>query len=65
MLFTVLLNIFFTRGETVLVDWWIIHIYLEGAMTAVFMVVRITVIIIGTSMFMTYTIHANCADRRH
>ena len=55
MLFTVLLNIFFTRGKTVLVDWWIIHIYLEGVMTAVFMVVRITVIIIGTSMFMTYT----------
>ena len=55
MLFTVVLNIFFTRGETMLLDWWIFRIYLEGVMTAVFMVLRISVIIIGTSMFLTYT----------
>ncbi len=55
MLFTVALNIFFTRGETLLVDWWIIHIYLEGILTAVSMVLRITAIIIGTTMFLTYT----------
>ncbi|MBR6708293.1 MAG: energy-coupling factor transporter transmembrane protein EcfT [Clostridia bacterium] len=55
MLFTVVLNVFFTRGETLLLDWWIFRVYLEGVMTAVFMVLRITVIIIGTSMFLTYT----------
>ncbi len=55
MLFTVALNIFFTRGETLLVDWWIIEIYLEGVLTALSMVLRITVIIIGTTMFLTYT----------
>lgn len=55
MLFTVVLNIFFTKGDTLLISWWVIEIYLEGVMTAVFMVVRITVIIIGTSMFLTYT----------
>lgn len=55
MLFTVVLNIFFTRGETILFDKWIIHIYLEGVLTAVSMVLRITAIIIGTTMFLTYT----------
>ncbi len=55
MLFTVVLNVFFTSGETLLVSWWIIEIYLEGLMTAIFMVLRITVIIVGTSMFLTYT----------
>ncbi|MBR7185466.1 MAG: energy-coupling factor transporter transmembrane protein EcfT, partial [Clostridia bacterium] len=55
MLFTVVLNIFFTRGDTLLVEWWIIRIYLEGILTAVSMVLRITVIIIGSTMFLTYT----------
>lgn len=55
MLFTVVLNIFFTRGETLLFDKWIFHIYLEGVLTAVSMVLRITAIIIGTTMFLTYT----------
>ena len=55
MLFTVVLNIFFTRGEILLFDRWFIHIYLEGVLTAVSMVLRITAIIIGTTMFLTYT----------
>ncbi|MBQ2766973.1 MAG: energy-coupling factor transporter transmembrane protein EcfT [Clostridia bacterium] len=55
MLFTVVLNVFLTRGETLLIDFWIIHIYLEGVLTALSMVLRITVIIIGTGMFLTYT----------
>ena len=36
-------------------DWWIIKIYYEGIMNAVFIGVRIVVLIIGTSIFMTYT----------
>lgn len=55
MLFTVVLNVFLTRGETLLVEFWIIRIYLEGVLTAVSMVLRITVIIVGTGMFLTYT----------
>ncbi|MBE6574809.1 MAG: energy-coupling factor transporter transmembrane protein EcfT [Ruminococcaceae bacterium] len=55
MLFTVVLNIFLTRGETLLVEFWVIRIYLEGILTAVSMVLRITVIIVGTGMFLTYT----------
>ena len=53
--FTVLINVFWTKGETLLFEWRFIHIYLEGVMNAVFMLIRIFVLIIGTSLFLTYT----------
>ena len=54
--FTSLLNVFFTKGETLLTPegFWI-RIYAEGLWNALFMVVRITSLIIGTSIFLTYT----------
>ncbi len=55
LLFTVILNIFWTTGDTLLFEWKFIHIYLEGVMNAVFMIVRIVTLIVGTSMFLTYT----------
>lgn len=55
MAFTALINVFFTGGETVLVEWKFIHIYLEGVYQALFMVTRIVVLILGTSMLLTYT----------
>jgi energy-coupling factor transport system permease protein len=55
MAFTALINVFFTGGETPLIQWQFINIYLEGVYQAVFMVVRIAVLIIGTGMFLTYT----------
>lgn len=55
MLFTVVVNIFLTTGDTLLFEWRFIHIYFEGVMNAVFMVVRILALIMGTSMFLTYT----------
>ena len=55
LLFTVIINMFWTEGETLLVEWWIIKIYLECIMNAVFIGIRIMVLIIGTSVFMTYT----------
>jgi energy-coupling factor transport system permease protein len=55
LLFTVIINVFWTSGETVLFEWRFIHIYLEGVMNAVFMIVRILTLIIGTSMLLTYT----------
>ena len=55
LLFTVVINIFWTDGERIVLDWWIIKIYYEGIMNAVFIGVRIVVLIIGTSIFMTYT----------
>ena len=55
LLFTVIINVFWTSGETLLFEWRFIHIYLEGVMNAVFMIVRILTLIVGTSMFLTYT----------
>ena len=55
LLFTVIINIFWTAGDTLLFEWRFIHIYLEGVMNAVFMIVRILTLIVGTSMFLTYT----------
>ena len=55
LLFTVIINIFGTSGETLLFEWRFIRIYLEGIMNAVFMIVRILTLIIGTSMLLTST----------
>ncbi|MBQ7321204.1 MAG: energy-coupling factor transporter transmembrane protein EcfT [Clostridia bacterium] len=55
LLFTVIINIFWTTGDTLLLEWRFIRIYLEGIMQAVFMIVRILTLIVGTSMFLTYT----------
>ena len=55
MLFTMVINIFLTSGDTVLVEWRFIHIYTEGVYNAVFMMIRIFVLIVGMSMLMTYT----------
>ena len=54
-LFTFVLNVFLTKGETILIDWWIIHIYAEGIANAVLLAVRIFVLVLGSSIFMTYT----------
>lgn len=53
--FTSIINVFWTVGETPLFEWKFIHIYPEGIYSAVFIIVRITALIIGTSMFLTYT----------
>ena len=59
MLFTMVINLFLTSGEVVLwnFDWNFIHItiYKEGIYNAVFMMIRIVMLILGTSIFMTYT----------
>ena len=55
MLFTAALNLFFSGGTTVLFSFWRITVYLEGVYSAVFMLVRIMVLIFGTSIFLTYT----------
>lgn len=56
LLFTSLINLFLTTGEgEALVSFWIFHIYTEGIYRAVFMTVRATVLIIGSSLLLTYT----------
>lgn len=54
MIFTGLLNLFFIKGETPLVQWWIFTIYPEGIRMASFMVLRVIGLIVGMSL-LTYT----------
>ena len=54
VLFTSLINVFYTGGDTVLVEWWVIKITLEGIFTAVFIALRIVFLIAGSSL-LTYT----------
>lgn len=55
LVFTGVLNIFFTPGEgEPLVDFWIITVYAEGLERALFMMLRILMLITGTFL-LTYT----------
>ncbi len=54
LIFTGILNLFFTGGETVLVSFWVITITAEGVIRAVFMMARILMLITGTFL-LTYT----------
>ncbi len=55
LLFTGLLNLFFTRGETPLFEWKFIHIYPEGVRTAVFMLLRLICLVCGSSLLLSFT----------
>ena len=56
LLFTAILNVFMTGGEgEPLVDFWIFRIYTEGIVRAVFMALRVMLLIVVTSMLLTYT----------
>lgn len=54
LVFTGLLNLFLTDGNTVLVSFWVITITLEGIVRAVLMVARILMLVTGTFL-LTYT----------
>ncbi len=54
IIFTAMLNLFFTPGTKNLVEWGILHISDTGIHNAVFMVLRIMLLIMGTFL-MTYT----------
>ena len=54
--FTSIINIFMTKGEHLLTpEGWRVKIYAEGLWNALFMVLRISALIIGTGIFLTYT----------
>ena len=54
LVFTGVLNLFFTSGGKVLVDFWFITITSDGLVRAIFMVARILMLISGTFL-LTYT----------
>ena len=56
LIFTALLNLFLTTGEgEPLVRFWVIKIYKEGIVRAFFMAYRVILLIVGTSILLTYT----------
>lgn len=57
MIFTAVLNVFWTKDATSdpLFSWWIISVYESGIYNAAFIVIRIAAMIIGTGIFLTYT----------
>ena len=57
MIFTAVLNVFWTKGNEseLLFSWKFISIYSNGLYNAAFIVIRILSMIIGTSIFLTYT----------
>ena len=54
LVFTGLLNLFFTQGEKILLNLWGITLYWEGVVRSVYMVARILMLIAGTFL-LTYT----------
>ena len=54
MILTGVLNLFYTRGGTLLISWKFIHIYSKGVETAILMILRIMMLICGTFL-LTYT----------
>ena len=56
LLFTALINVFMTSGEGApLVEFWVIKIYREGIIRAILMALRVVILIVGTSILLTYT----------
>ena len=56
LIFTAIINVFLTKGASEpLVSFWIIEIYKEGIVRAVFMAIRVIILIIGTSTLLTFT----------
>ena len=61
ILFTAILNIFFTKGDNylwgavIIPNVWRVDIYVEGLINAGILAVRIITLLIGTSLFFSYT----------
>ena len=55
MVFTAVMNIFWTPGENVLFSFGKITVYYEGVRFAVMMVIRLVLLITGTFVILTYT----------
>ncbi len=60
--FTAVVQVFFNRDGTLLVDWWIIKITDVGVKMAVFIVLRIVLIVMGTSLLTLTTTPVALAD---
>ncbi len=56
LIFTALLNIFFTKGDDdLLFKFWIFEIYSRGLIRAAFMFVRVIIFVVSSTVLLTYT----------
>lgn len=56
IVFTAIINVFMTKGESEpLLSVWIIEIYTEGVARALMMAFRVILLIVGSSILLTYT----------
>ena len=55
LVFTMLINLFWTQGEQKLFSFWIITVYAEGVRSAVFMLIRIFSLVMASTILITYT----------
>ena len=54
--FTAIINVFWIKGETPLLpESWFFQIYLEGIINAALIILRVMVLVTGTSILLTYT----------
>ena len=62
LVFTALLNLFLHGGEHLLVEWGIIHIYLEGVIFAVFLMFRLIFLVLGSALLTLTTTPVSLTD---
>ncbi len=55
ILFTTVINLFLTSGGEIIFEWWIFRIYKEGIINAVLMILRVSLLVSGSGLFLTYT----------
>lgn len=55
LIFTAFINVFWLRGDTLLVEFGFVHIYLEGIVNAALIFARIVILIALTGVLLTYT----------
>lgn len=55
IVFTAIINVFFTKGEVLLFEFGIIHIYREGLIYAAAMIVRLACLLSATGVLLSYT----------
>lgn len=60
--FTAVLNIFFHGGENVLVQWGVMRICLEGVLFAVFLMIRLAFLVIGSALLTLTTTPVSLTD---
>jgi energy-coupling factor transport system permease protein len=62
LIFTSILNLFFHGGDTVLAVWGIFKITLEGVLYAVFLMLRLTFLVLGSAILTLTTTPVNLTD---